>query len=98
MFNLFQQVSRQGILVHQLWHQFSWREPWQGSSWQNQGCCDADVPAPHTAPTPIPIHVQFEAQEAARRAGSAPVAVDPSPLREALAALPGHNFCVGEYA
>jgi hypothetical protein len=39
---------------------------------------------------------QFEAQEAARRAGRGLVAVDPTPLREALAALPGHNFRVGE--
>lgn len=42
--------------------------------------------------------MQFEAQEAARRAGGALVAVDPTPLREALAALPGHNFRVGECA
>ena len=42
-----------------------------------------------------PPFLQFEAQEAARRADAGLMAVDPTPLREALAALPGHNFRVG---
>ncbi len=45
--------------------------------------------------TAIPSRPQFEAQEAARRASSGSVVVDPTPLRAALAALPGHNFRVG---
>lgn len=39
--------------------------------------------------------MQFAVLETASRASSGSMVVDPTPLRTALAALPGHNFLVG---